>query len=268
MRVDVPALPGPGVQLRRPCDVGIGIGGAARRQAFARGCPGSLQGAVERRDAQPQHLRRVRSGEAEDVAQHQRRPLSPRQVLQQRDERQVHRLARLVAGLGPGVVRGRSRRVGLEPRNLFQRRAGREVDRELSSSTALDQGQATVGGDAVEPGTHVAARRQPVERRPCPDQRLLDGILGILDRPEHPVAVHLQLGPVTRHSGIEVGTLHSEETTTREAPNGASAARTRPVATSHPRRPPGSHRRSGGRTGGAVTHLHRGRGSTQSSVAG
>ena len=225
--VDVPALPGPGVQLSGPCDVGVGIGGAARRQAFARRCPGPLKGAVERRDAEPQDLRRVRSGKAKDVAKHQRRPLPPRQVLQQRDERQVHRLAGLVAGLGPGVVRGRSRRVGLQPRNLFQGRARREVDRELTSSTALDQGQATVGGDAVEPGTHVASRCQPVERRPCPDQRLLDGILGILDRSQHPVAVHLQLGPVTRHRGIEVGTMHSEKTTTREAQSGASAPRTR-----------------------------------------
>ena len=38
-----------------------------------------------------------------------------------------------------------------------------------------------------------------LERLPIPpgaEERLLDDVLGILERAEHPVAVHLQLGPV------------------------------------------------------------------------
>jgi len=50
---------------------------------------------------------------------------------------------------------------------------------------------------------------------PRRDQRFLQCVLGVLDGPEHPVAVHLELAAVTRDRGIEVVMVHIEETTTR-----------------------------------------------------
>ena len=56
--------------------------------------------------------------------------------------------------------------------------------------------QAAVGGDPVEPGADRGASLEPSEALPGGQQRLLQGVLGVLERAEHPVAVHLQLSTV------------------------------------------------------------------------
>src|ERR1035438_6067684 len=46
-------------------------------------------------------------------------------------------------------------------------------------------------GDAVEPGADRRASFEPAEASPGGEQRVLEGVLGILERSEHPVTVHL-----------------------------------------------------------------------------
>src|SRR5262249_21303784 len=60
---------------------------------------------------------------------------------------------------------------------------------------ALDRSQARVGRDPVQPGAHRRAALEAVERAPRPQIRLLDQILGLLGRAQHPVAVSQQLAP-------------------------------------------------------------------------
>jgi hypothetical protein len=52
------------------------------------------------------HARDLMAVEAEHVAQHERRGLAGRQVLQAGDEGQLDRLGGRVAGAGPGAVSG------------------------------------------------------------------------------------------------------------------------------------------------------------------
>ena len=59
--------------------------------------------------------------------------------------------------------------------------------------------QADVGRDAVQPGAHRCPRRVvPIGGPPRPQQRLLDGVLGVVQRAEHAVAEGEQLAPVGR----------------------------------------------------------------------
>ena len=91
--------------------------------------------------------------------------------------------------LQPGKV-GRRQRAGAELGG-GARVVGHEAPR-----TALEDPEAGVGRDPVEPG---AERRAPVVGRaaaPRAEERLLDRVLGVLERAEHPVGVHLELGAV------------------------------------------------------------------------
>jgi hypothetical protein len=56
--------------------------------------------------------------------------------------------------------------------------------------------QATVGRDPVEPGPHGGPALESLEAPPDRKKRLLHHVLGVLERAEDPVAVHLQLAPV------------------------------------------------------------------------
>ena len=60
---------------------------------------------------------------------------------------------------------------------------------------------AHVGGDAVQPRPHARATLEGVRIAPGPQHRLLDGVLGLEARAEHPVAVPGQLPP----EGLQVG---------------------------------------------------------------
>ncbi len=139
-----------------------------------------------------EHLRHLGRVEAEDVAQDEDGELSGRKDLQSGDEGQGDGFALLVAGrrLEEGV------RKGLEPDDLAV--AGRLWWFDLGDVPFLGRssvGRATrveapVGGDAVEPGSQRRAFRESAEAPPGGQQRVLNGVLGILEGTEHPVAVH------------------------------------------------------------------------------
>ena len=56
--------------------------------------------------------------------------------------------------------------------------------------------EAPVGGDPVEPGAERGAALERAEALPGGEQRVLEGVLGVLEGTEHPVAVHLELPAV------------------------------------------------------------------------
>ncbi len=145
--------------------------------------------------------------EAEHLAQDQHRALGGRQVLERGDERELDALAPLVAGLGRGeaVLDAQDLvRVGLDPDRLDERLAGPDVgiggravvDRQHPLGPPRDLVQAGVGGDRVEPRAQRAAALEPREPAPRAQQRLLQRVLGVVHRAQHPVAVGVQLAAV------------------------------------------------------------------------
>jgi hypothetical protein len=164
---------------------------------------GALQGAVDRRDRRLERLGDLLPREAQHLAQDERGALVGRQVLQRCHEGELDALASLVARLGsrapvdePELLVG----IRLDPGRLDQRRPRRVVgvggravvDRQHPPGPALDGGQRRVGRYPVQPG---AQRASPLEaRQPAPgaQQGVLEGVLGVVDRAEHPVAVGVQ----------------------------------------------------------------------------
>src|SRR5580704_4161190 len=68
----------------------------------------------------------------------------------------------------------------------------------------LQGSQADVRRDPVEPGAHRAARLVvPFPRPPCPQERVLDQVFGVVSRAEHPVAVRQELRPERIDQAIE-----------------------------------------------------------------
>jgi hypothetical protein len=166
--------------------------------------PGPPQHAVHRGGRGAQQVRDLRGRPVQHVPQDQHRPLPRGQVLQRRDQGQPD--ARPRGGhRGRVIVLGGQQRVGqrLQPRHLRRRgQRGRGIPgrpaqpgRQGTAAAALDRGQARVGRDPVQPGAHRRAALEPVERAPRPQIRLLNQILGLLGRAQHPVAVSQQLAP-------------------------------------------------------------------------
>ena len=56
--------------------------------------------------------------------------------------------------------------------------------------------QAPVGRHSVQPRPHRGAALETLHAQPGGEQGLLHHVLGVLERTEHPVAVHLQLTTV------------------------------------------------------------------------
>ena len=143
-RVDVAALPGVDVALDDRAHL-------ARRRARAASPAGCARAAARRppcgraaarcrpRPRSSRASRRPPRREAQHVAQDQHRALARRQVLQRGDERELDRLALLVAGLGPGAaVRDLERSSGTarpRPTRPAARRA-RRADRRPARSPA------------------------------------------------------------------------------------------------------------------------------------
>src|SRR4029453_18917809 len=78
----------------------------------------ALEGAVDRRNRRVERFRRLPSREAEHVAQDQHGALAAREVLERRDERELDRLALLVASVGRGIPAGEADalvRIGVDP---------------------------------------------------------------------------------------------------------------------------------------------------------
>ena len=71
-----------------------------------------------------------------------------------------------------------------------------EVGGQLPAGAVPGDVEGGVGGDGVEPGANAAAALELVQPAPGAQQRVLHGVLGVLDRAEHPVAVGAQLALV------------------------------------------------------------------------
>ena len=138
--------------------------------------------------------RRLGRRPAEHVADDQRRALSRRQDLQGGEERELDRLAldddrvRLLVARRDLVQQ--PVRVRLQPRHL-----GEGVQHRHPPGPAPDHVEADVRRDPVQPRTERAPPRT-VAAAPRPQERLLHGVLRLVERGEHPVAVDVQLAPV------------------------------------------------------------------------
>ena len=165
-----------------------------------------LERAVDRLDGRAQHVGHLARAEPEDVAQDQDGELAGGQDLQGGHEGQRDGLGRLVAGLRSGrhVHRALEERVGigLEPHDLAEPgRRGRFHPGYVPLLGRAPAGrparvQAPVGGDPVEPGADRGAPLEAGEALPGGQQRVLQGVLGVLQGAQHPVAVHLELAAV------------------------------------------------------------------------
>ena len=106
-------------------------------------------------------------------------------------------------------------RVGLAPRSARSRRAagrGRAAARASRRRTAApatrrdlrrEHVEADVRGDPVQPRAEQRAAVEGLAPAPRAQERLLHGVLGLLERAEHPVAVHVQLAPVALGERVE-----------------------------------------------------------------
>jgi hypothetical protein len=130
--------------------------------------------------------------EAEHVAEHQRRALAGRQVLEGDHERQLDRLARL--DLEQRV------RVRVQPQRLdvvcWLERVPHRRDLPGAARTRAQRVEAAVGRDPVEPRAHRGAPLERLDAAPRGQERLLHHVLGVLHRADDAVAVQLQLAPV------------------------------------------------------------------------
>jgi hypothetical protein len=159
---------------------------------------GTLQGALHRLGGDVQHRGHLVGAEIQDVAQDEHRDLPGREGLQGGDEGQGDRLAALVTRLR--VEQGV--REGLQPDDLAEAaRLGRldagHVPLPLPApALGAARVQAAVGRDPVQPRPRRGPLGETGEALPCGQHRVLQSVLGVLQRPEHPVAVHPQLTPV------------------------------------------------------------------------
>ena len=165
---------------------------------------GALERAVDRRDARVEELRDFGRLPAQDLTEDQHRALARRQMLQGRDEREPDRLARESDFRRIAVGHDEAVRDGLDPRHLRQRVQVRldrlpgwaEVHRPCTPLAAVQHVEADVRRDAIEPRPQCRTALESIEAPPGADQRLLDGVLGLEGRSQHPVAVAGQLRPV------------------------------------------------------------------------
>ena len=154
-----------------------------------------------------QRARHLAGAETQHLAQEQDGALVGREVLHRGDERQFQRLVLLVGRLGSRAAgRDSDGLVGvwLEPGRLHGRQAGRgarlgrrpEIVRQDAPAAPLELGQADVRRDPVQPRAGGVVRPQPGQAAPGPHERFLEGIVGVVHRAEHPVAMRVELGPV------------------------------------------------------------------------
>ena len=156
-----------------------------------------LEGAVDGRHGHVELRGRLGGREVEHVAQDEHRPLTGRQQL---DRRQVGELDGLATD-GERIGLRLARRdlveevVGerLEPRHLAQRAQGPRLRAPVG---AADRVEADVRRDAVEPRAERGRAVERVSAAPRAQERLLHGVLGVLEGAEHAIRVHTQLGPI------------------------------------------------------------------------
>ena len=135
-----------------------------------------------------------------------RRPLALTKMGPARRSPFVARLGRASEPGGGPLVR-----VRLQPRGLGQRGAGslpraggRAVGRrQLAPRPALGEAQRGIGRDLVHPGAHRTAALEALQAAPGPDQRVLEGVFGVVERRQHAVAMGMKLGQVGGDQGAE-----------------------------------------------------------------
>ena len=155
--------------------------------------PRPLERAVDRRDAELQHLGDLVGRPLEHVAHDQHRPLARRQQLDDGEERELDRLA------GDDLLVEQPVRVRLQPGQVLER-----LDRRQPPALGLDVVEARVGGDPVQPRPQPLLALERLAAAPRPQQRLLHQVLGFVEGAEHPVAVDVQLAAVALGAGAEV----------------------------------------------------------------
>ena len=190
---------------KRPLGV-LGIGGCRPlepccRKSLLQRRTRTLKRTVHGGKAHLEHRSGVVRWPVERIAKDQDRSLSRRKMLDRCEECELDRLSH-----DGGVVRLRAlvdEAVGvrLQPREVGRRnRTGAEIRSRAflvwheAPRPALEDPEAGVGRDPIEPGSE---RRAPVVRlaaAPGAEEGVLDCVLGVLERAEHPVGVHLQLG--------------------------------------------------------------------------
>ena len=133
---------------------------------------------------------------AQRGAKNEHGALAGRQTLDGGDERQFDRLSADGGGFRCVVVRRHAIEkdvgVGLQPGHV-----GAGDGRHRPALAAPGEVDACVCGDAVEPGPDVATGLQVVPVPPRFEEGLLDKVLSVGKRTEHPVAVDVELSAVT-----------------------------------------------------------------------
>src|SRR5207237_2530940 len=86
-----------------------------------------------------------------------------------------------------------------------------------SLASARDRGEADVRGDGVKPGGELRARLVAVGAFPRAQHRLLERVVGVVERAEHPVAVEVERPPVWLDQERERLLVHRSGDATRQA---------------------------------------------------
>ena len=126
-------------------------------------------------------------------------------MLERRDERELERLAPLVARLGSGraVLDAERRvRIRLDPERRL-RLVGPVVDRQHPLGAPGDRVEADVGRDPVQPRAQRAAPAESRQPAPRAQERVLERVVGVVQRAEHAVAVRVELGTLLLDEVIE-----------------------------------------------------------------
>ncbi len=84
---------------------------------------------------------------------------------------------------------------------------GTVVDRKPAPRPPGHEVEADVGRDLVQPRPERPAVIEPWQSAPDPQQGILERVVGIVHRPEQPVAVRMQFGPVKLDQPAEGVTL-------------------------------------------------------------
>ena len=167
---------------------------------FAHRLPCTLQSAVHGRRCGVEDPGDFGGRELQHFAQDQHGPLAGRKVLEGSDEGELHAFALQVPGRRIDIL-GRNGTFVLWPRFEPDRTGHRVpqavlapprravIGREDPTRSARDQPQAGVRRDLVQPRAHRAPTLEGTQSSPGAEQRLLQGVLRVLDRAEHPVAM-------------------------------------------------------------------------------
>src|SRR6266536_370243 len=184
-------------------------GGGSRSSVMGRRCCRLARArlrALDRLDTRVQHVGHFVRVESENVAQDEHGELARRQDLQGGHKGQGDGFGPLVAGLRAerrvdgtleqGVGKWLEPDDVAEPGRLGRFNIGHVPLLGQPSAGRPSRVEAPVGGEPVEPGAQRGAFLEPSEASPGGHQRVLRCVLGVLERSEHPVAVHLQLAAV------------------------------------------------------------------------